>query len=315
MRMLVTGAAGFIGSHLCERLVCDGHEVVGLDRFSPFYDRATKFANLSGLHGAPGFELRQADLIEADPHELLDGIDGVFHLAGQPGVRPSWGQDFEDYLHDNVLASQRLLEALRVRSLPAVLASSSSVYGNAAHLPVGEGEALQPLSPYGVTKQAMEQLAAAYCSQYGLRVVILRYFTVFGPRQRPDMAFHRFIRAALNGEQVQVLGSGRQSRDFTYVADAVDATVKALGAPGGSCYNIGGGHPTSLNEVLATIRELTGTALEVDRGAVAIGDVAHTWADTSAAQRELGWKPSVDLRAGLQAQLAWHQAAQPACRR
>jgi UDP-glucuronate 4-epimerase len=305
-RYLVTGAAGFIGSHLCERLLIEGHLVRGIDRFSPYYGRGHKEANISACIGHPAFELLEADLADANLDDLLGGVDGVFHLAAQPGVRASWGDGFVDYVRDNIVATQRLFDGLCRYEMPAVVASSSSVYGDADLLPVGEdGSPLKPASPYGLTKLAIEHLARIYVEQHGIHVVCLRYFTVYGPRQRPDMAFTRFVTAALSGRSIRLLGDGTQSRDFSYVADVVDATVRALNAPAGRIYNVGGGQPISLNDVIEIIEELVGCALSVERGPSALGDVRHTWADTSRARSELGWLPLGDLRDGLAAQVEW----------
>jgi UDP-glucuronate 4-epimerase len=312
--LLVTGAAGFIGSHLCERLVADGDQVVGVDCFSDYYDRTTKESNLAGLRSA-SFRLVEADLNEVSMISLLDGIDGVFHLAGQPGVRGSWGEGFGSYLRANVEATQRLLEAVRRRPVPVVLASSSSVYGNAERQPVSEDQPLQPVSPYGVTKLAAENLALVYAREHRLSVTALRYFTVYGPRQRPDMAFSLFLRAALSGDQIRVLGDGEQSRDFTFVTDAVDATVRALDAATPAVYNIGGGSVATVNHVLELIEDLTGQPISVERRERAAGDVAHTWADTSRARAALGWCPHTTLEDGLRAQAGWASSREPAARR
>lgn len=304
-RYLVTGAAGFIGSHLCERLLADGHWVRAVDRFSPYYQRSAKEANLRRCRLEPAFEMIESDLVEADIDALLRDVDGVFHLAAQPGVRPSWGDGFHDYVRDNVIATQRLLDALVRRPVPTAVASSSSVYGDAATFPASEASRLQPVSPYGLTKLSVEHLARIYVEQYGIHVVALRYFTVYGPRQRPDMAFTRFVRAALAGERLVVLGDGAQSRDFSYVDDVVDATIRSLHAPTGSVYNVGGGEPTSINHVIDALGEILGVSLSVERTGRALGDVHHTWADTSRARTELGWTPTTDLRTGLRAQVDW----------
>ena len=225
---LVTGAAGFIGSHLSERLLDDGVEVRGVDRFSDYYDVALKRANLALLESRPGFSFTEGDLNELDLAQLLDGVDVVFHLAAQPGVRASWGREFEIYLRDNLLATQRLLEESRSHELRRfVFASSSSIYGDAEHFPTKETDAPGPVSPYGVTKLAAEHLGRQYFKGFGVPTVALRYFTIFGPRQRPDMAFNRFISAGLDGEPIAVFGDGLQERDFTYVSDAVAATIAA----------------------------------------------------------------------------------------
>ena len=310
-RFLVTGAAGFIGSHLCERLLADGHLVRGVDRFSPFYDRAVKESNLAACGLCPGFELVEADLARADLEHLLADVQGVFHLAAQPGVRDSWGPSFTGYVSDNVVATQRLLEALSDHPVPMVMASSSSVYGDAETLPVPEGAELRPVSPYGLTKLTAEHLAAVYGAQRGTRVVTLRYFTVYGPRQRPDMAFTRLIGAAVAGEPLRILGDGAQSRDFTYVADAVDASVRGLDAPAGAVYNVGGGQPASLDTVLGILPRLLDRPLVVLREPAALGDVRHTWADTSRVRADLGWVPRTSLLDGLAAQVAWAEASAP----
>lgn len=302
---LVTGAAGFIGSHLAEALLAAGGSVVGVDCFSPYYPRAVKEANLSRLLGVPGFRFVQADLLEADPEVLVGDIGTVYHLAGQPGVRPSWGADFDSYARANVMATQRLLEIFAGRPLKRfVYASSSSVYGDAVRLPVSESELPRPLSPYGVTKLAAEHLCHLYGAAHGIPVVALRYFTVYGPRQRPDMAFHRFISAALGGEEISVNGDGGQTRDFTFVADAVRATILAGNSPAavGGTYNVAGGSRASVNEVLETLQGLVGGELTVKRGAAQVGDARHTWADTAAAERDLGFRPQVRLESGLRAQ-------------
>lgn len=308
MRLVVTGCAGFIGSHLCERLLSDGHTVTGVDSFTDYYDRDRKDHNISGAREWSTFRLVEADLVELDLEPLLASSDGVFHLAGQPGVRASWGAAFDTYLSRNVLATQRLFEAVRAEPTPVVLASSSSVYGLISGRPTGEDSPRTPVSPYGLTKLAAEHLARIYSHQYDVPVVCLRYFTVFGPRQRPDMAFSRFFQALSLGQPIQLLGDGRQSRDFTYVADIVDATVRALHAPRGSVYNVGGGAPVALQTAIDCIAELYGRRPPVMREDVAAGDVTHTWADATRARTELGWKPQVSLRDGLAEQLAWARA-------
>lgn len=311
MRVLVTGAAGFIGSHLCERLVAEGHDVRGLDGFTDYYDRGRKELYLQDLRSSERFELIEADLATAGLHAATEGVEAIFHLAAQPGVRGSWGASFDVYLRDNVLATQRLLEAMLPHRPRFVLASSSSVYGQADRLPVSEEDAARPISPYGVTKLAAEHLATLYRRAHELSVVTLRYFTVYGPRQRPDMALARFLEAAVRGVPLEVLGNGEQSRDFTFVGDAVDATVKALGAPSGSCYNVGGGSRATVNEVVAMVEELLGRRLEVHRRPAATGDALHTWADTTRIRQDLGWKPATGLREGLRLQVEWTIAGHP----
>ena len=305
---LVTGAAGFIGSHLCERLLDLGHRVVGVDSFTDYYPRPVKEANLAPLRGRAGFRLVEADLARADLAGLVGEADFVLHQAGQPGVRPSWGAHFDQYVTRNVLATQRLLEASRGsrRLRRLVFASSSSVYGQARELPLREESLPQPYSPYGVTKLAAEHLCRLYHQNFGVPTVALRYFTVYGPRQRPDMGFHRFIEAALAERPIAVYGDGEQTRDFTYVADAVEANLLALTAPvAGGLFNIGGGSRVSVNEILRTLEDVLGAAVRREAQPEQAGDVRHTWADTTRARDLLGFSPRVSLRTGLEQQAAW----------
>ena len=307
MKALVTGAAGFIGSHLSERLVASGVEVLGIDAFTDYYPRERKERNLAALRGQPGFRLVEGDLLKADLPSLLDGVSHVFHLAAQAGVRHSWGRDFRVYTVNNVEATQALLEAcVRQPIERLVYASSSSVYGDEVRLPMREDARPQPVSPYGVTKLAAEQLCYLYHVNYSVPTVSLRYFTVYGPRQRPDMGFHRFFRAALDDEPIPVFGDGRQTRDFTFVADAVAATVAAStrGVPG-AVYNIGGGSRVELLEVFEVIRRVTGHPLRLERTEAQRGDMRDTFADTTRARAELGFAPSVTLEQGLRAQYEW----------
>jgi nucleoside-diphosphate-sugar epimerase len=309
MRCFVTGVAGFIGSHLAERLIELGHEVVGLDRFTDYYPRATKEANLTKLRASTAFRLIEEDLATASLDALLDGAEVVFHQAAQPGVRASWGQTFDAYTRDNILATQRLLEAVKGRASVRrfVYASSSSVYGDTADLPMREASLPRPYSPYGVTKLAAEHLCELYRNNFGVPTVSLRYFTVYGPRQRPDMGFNKFIRATLRGDAIPVFGDGEQTRDFTFVADAVDANIASIeGNPG--VYNIGGGSRVTLKQVFATLGEVIGYEPILNHVEPQAGDVRHTWADTSAARDGLGFSPKIALREGLEAQVAWHKA-------
>jgi len=311
MKALVTGAAGFIGSHLAGRLLDRGAAVVGLDCFTDYYARPLKERNLEACRRRPGFRFVDARLQDADLPALLDGVTHVFHLAAQAGVRRSWGRDFAVYTTHNIDATQRLLEACVGRALERVVyASSSSVYGDAAAVPMREDVRVQPVSPYGVTKLAAELLCHLYAVNHGVPATSLRYFTVYGPRQRPDMAFHRFLRAALEGDPIQVFGDGGQTRDFTYVDDAVAATIAASerGSVGG-VYNIGGGSRVSVSEVLDIVGRVTGRTLRIEHGAPQKGDMRDTWADTSRARTELGFSPAVKLEDGLTEEYRWLTAA------
>src|SRR6266511_2455901 len=309
MKVMVTGAAGFIGSHLVESLLDDGHEVVGLDCFVDYYPRAAKEGNLERARDHSAFRFVEGRLQDLDLAPLLEGASEVYHLAAQAGVRSSWGRDFALYSDHNVLATQRVLEAAVAAGRPRVVyASSSSVYGDAKPLPLREDTPCQPISPYGVTKLAGEHLAVLYHRNHGLAATSLRYFTVYGPRQRPDMAFHRFLKAAHYGEPIVLYGDGEQTRDFTFVLDAAAATAQAgrAGVPG-RVYNIGGGSRVSVNHVLTLIERLVGKPLQVRREAPQKGDMRDTYADTSLAQADLGFRPQTALEAGLAAEYAWLQ--------
>lgn len=311
LRALVTGAAGFIGSHLCERLLRDGAEIQAVDRLSDYYDPEIKRSNLADLDGEEGFSFIEGDLNELDLESLMAGVEVVFHLAAQPGVRASWGPDFDVYVSDNVLATQRLLEVSRDRQLRRfVFASSSSIYGDAERFPVKESDTPAPISPYGFTKLAGEHLCGQYFQRFGVPTVALRYFTIFGPRQRPDMAFSRFVRAGLDREPIEVFGDGLQERDFTYVADAVDATVAAgeRGTPGAT-YNVSGGNAATVAEVIETLGRLLGEELTVDHRPVVVGDARKTSADTSSAREDLGYRPGVTLEEGLRMQMLERRVA------
>lgn len=309
MRCLVTGVAGFVGSHLAERLLAEGHEVLGVDAFIPYYPRALKEANLRGLRQDGRFTLVETDLATAELTPLLEGRDWVFHQAAQAGVRASWGQNFEVYTSCNITATQRLLEAAtRSPELKRlVYASSSSVYGDTTALPVTEQTLTQPVSPYGVTKLAAEHLCTLYWHNHRVPVVSLRYFTVYGPRHRPDMSFHIFGKALIQGNEIVVFGDGRQTRDFTYVADIVEANLRAAQTPGveGHVFNVAGGSRVSLREAIETLEGLSGRRAQLRHVEVALGDVRDTYADTSLAQRLLGYTPRVALREGLAAELAY----------
>jgi UDP-glucuronate 4-epimerase len=309
-RYLVTGCAGFIGSHLTDALVQRGHEVIGVDAFTDYYPRPQKESNLEKARGAAGLSLVEVDLSEGALEPLLENVDGIFHLAAQPGVRGSWGATFAHYVRDNILATQRLFEAAASRGVRIVMSSTSSVYGNAETYPTREEAIPRPVSPYGVTKLACESLARAYTESFALEVVLLRYFTVYGPRQRPDMAFARIISALLSGHPFSVYGSGEQSRDFTFVDDAVEATIAAMErGPDALVYNVGGGSETTLNGAIALCETFAGTRLDVVNEPVARGDVRRTGADTTLIRSQLGWRPKTSLAEGLAAQLAAARAA------
>jgi len=307
LKALVTGAAGFIGSHLTAALLDEGAEVVGLDAFTDYYPRAIKEANLDVNRHRTGFQFVEGGIQDVDLSSLLQGITDVFHLAAQAGVRRSWGRDFRVYTDNNVDASQQLLEACVGRPLSRfVYASSSSVYGDAAAIPMREDALPQPVSPYGVTKLAAEQLCYLYFVNHAVPAVSVRYFTVYGPRQRPDMAFHRFLRAAITGEPIVLYGDGEQTRDFTFVADAVAATIAAakVGVPG-RAYNIGGGSRVTVNQVLEIVQRLVGRQVIVRREPAQKGDMRDTYADTAMARRDLGFIPRVRLEQGLESEYRW----------
>jgi UDP-glucose 4-epimerase len=307
VKALVTGAAGFIGSHLCERLLERGADVVGLDCFTDYYPRPVKEANLRHNLGRPRFRFVEGRIQDADLAGLLEGVSHVFHLAAQAGVRKSWGRDFKVYTENNVEASQQLLEACVGRPLHRfVYASSSSLYGDNVPIPMREDALPQPVSPYGVTKLAAEQLCYLYFVNHGVPATSVRYFTVYGPRQRPDMAFNRFIKAALAGQPITLYGDGEQTRDFTYVDDAVAATIAAgeRGVPG-RVYNIGGGSRVTVNHVLDVIGRLAGKPLDVRREPAQKGDMRDTYADTTLARADLGFSPQVSLEQGIEAEYRW----------
>jgi UDP-glucuronate 4-epimerase len=296
-RFLVTGAAGFVGSHLAESLAAAGHDVAGVDAFNDYYDPAEKERNAAGI------DVRRLDLAR-EPLDL-DGLDGVFHLAGQPGAR-SFGGVFPVYLERNVLASQRVFEAAAAAGVRVVFSSSSSIYGDAARYPTPEETPPLPRSPYAITKLSCEHLARAYARDFGLDVVVLRYFTVYGPRQRPDMFMRRVCERLADGGRFELYGSGGQSRSFTYVGDAVAATALAMeqAAPG-SLYNVGGGEEASVRDAIALLERVAGRRLDVRRLEAAKGDVPRTKADVSRIGRDLGWAPTTSLEEGLSAMWAW----------
>lgn len=308
MLALVTGAAGFVGSHLCEHLLAAGDKVRGVDAFTDFYPRWRKDENLSALHGREGFRLIEDDLVEMPLNPLLDGVDVVYHLAGQPGVRTSWGRDFPAYVRHNVLATQRLLEACR-RSPPRklVYASSSSIYGLAESFPTTESNRPSPVSPYGVTKLAAEHLCDVYQANFSVPTVSLRLFSVYGPRQRPDMALARLVACAVGGGAFELYGDGEQTRDFTFVGDVVRAMREAATSEWSGVANIGGGTQLSMNQAVAMVSSICGP-VDVTRQRPVAGDARHTRADTRVAAEALGYQPRTTLLAGVQAMVDWERA-------
>lgn len=311
MRALVTGCAGFIGSHLTEALLGDGHDVLGVDCFNDNYGRRAKLSNLAHAQSWDAFEFTPIDLSRGHLEDIVEACDVVFHLAAEPGVRASWNDRFETYVRNNVIATQHLLEAARRwPEKRLVYASSSSVYGQAERLPTSEDVLPKPFSPYGTTKLAAEHLWSMYRENFGVDAISLRYFSVYGPRQRPDMAFNNFCRAAVAEHPITVFGDGRQTRDFTFVQDVVSATREAAARPGlGGVYNIGGGSRVSLRWALGVIEDLAGRRLDVRYVEMQKGDVRDTGADTGAASRDLGFTPSTSMREGLEAQFAWTAGA------
>lgn len=307
MRALVTGTAGFIGSHLSECLIEKGYHVVGIDSFVDYYPRSMKEANIEALKANDRFDFLETELQKADLGTLLEGVDLVFHQSAQAGVRASWGKSFEIYSDNNILATQVLLEHCKGKPIKKfVYASSSSIYGDTTDLPMTESSLPKPVSPYGVSKLAAEHLCWLYHKNFGVPAVSLRYFTVFGPRQRPDMAFHRFFRWAIEGSPLKVYGDGEQTRDFTYVRDIVEANwLASQKASPGDIFNIGGGSRISLNGVIEIIKRIVGKDLEIDNQHGQKGDVRHTSADMTRAKHVLGYQPTVSLEEGLKAEYEW----------
>lgn len=308
--VLVTGAAGFIGSHTCERLLAMGRNVVGVDSFTDYYSRDIKEKNLSTFDGNPRFTLHELDLADvttAGALDLLDGVDTVIHLAAQPGVRGSWGHQFGTYLRNNVQVTQTLLEASKAADITAfVYASSSSVYGDTDVLPMREDAICRPYSPYGVTKLAGENLCHLYHRNFGVPTVSLRFFTVYGPRQRPDMAFHKFCKAIVDGSPIQVFGDGAQTRDFTFVSDIVSGIVSAESAPPGTIANLGGGSRVTVLQTLEALFEVAGVRVPIDLVNTSPGDVRDTSADLAAAKRAIDYAPQVPLPQGLAEEFRWY---------
>lgn len=312
MRCLVTGVAGFVGSHLAERLLAEGHEVCGIDAFIDYYPREIKENNIADIRSWKRFSFIESDLLLLDLEHLLEGIEVIFHQAAQAGVRASWGKEFQRYTDCNILATQRLLEAaMHTKTLQRfVYASSSSVYGNSNVLPVTENVIPQPVSPYGVSKLAAEHLCTLYYRNFGVPTVSLRYFTVYGPRQRPDMAFNRFCNAITRHQPIHIFGDGTQTRDFTYIADIVEANIRAASSSNaaGEVMNIAGGSRVTMLEVVETLREISGSEVDVVFENKQHGDVDHTFADTHLAEQALGYHPQVALHEGLAKEFEYFKA-------
>jgi nucleoside-diphosphate-sugar epimerase len=307
MNCLVTGSAGFIGSRLCGRLHEEGYTVTGIDCFTDYYPRFIKEKNLKPLLKLDRFRFLENDINRMDVSRIISQTDAVFHLAAQAGVRTSWGQKFSDYTCNNIETTQKILEACKTHPVQKlVYASSSSVYGDCPDLPMRESSRLFPYSPYGVTKLAAEHLCSLYYRNYGVPTVSLRFFTVFGPGQRPDMAFHKFLKAAAEKKSITVYGDGEQTRDFTYISDVIDANIRAMekGKPG-EIYNIGGGHNRKLNDIFPILNQVTGEKLEIKYSESQRGDVPHTSADISKAEAHLGYNPRTRLEDGLRKEWQW----------
>lgn len=307
MKCLVTGAAGFIGSHLCRRLLSDGIDVLGIDCFTDYYARELKERNLNPLLPHDRFHFMDRDILELELRPLIESVDAVYHMAAQAGVRASWGEQFSVYTQNNIDATQKLLEASKGVSLQKfVYASSSSVYGSCPELPMREASPLCPYSPYGVSKLAAEHLCGLYFQNFGVPAVSLRFFTVYGPGQRPDMAFHKFLKAAAQDAVLPVYGDGTQTRDFTYIDDIIDGIIGAYerGTPG-EVYNLGGGNQKELNSVFPILERITGRPLKLKRVGHQKGDVPHTFASIEKARAELGFSPGVSLEEGLNDEWRW----------
>lgn len=312
LKALISGVAGFIGSHLAEYLVKEGFEVIGVDCFEDYYSRWMKEKNLENLLKSSKFTFIKANLLSDTLFTLpsmlsnLNEVDYIFHQAAQAGVRESWGKNFQVYTNNNVLATQKILEVAKGLSIKKfIYASSSSVYGDTESLPTKEETATRPLSPYGVSKLAGENLCQLYWKNFNVPVICLRYFTVYGPRQRPDMAFHRFIKGVLGNEKIHIYGDGEQTRDFTYVLDIVKANLLALKASPGQIFNIGGGNRINLLDSLSLIERLTGKKAKVEKVNIQKGDVRNTWADIEKATTILGYKPEISLEEGVKKEILW----------
>ena len=308
MRAVVTGAAGFIGSQICERLIKEKFLVTGLDCFTGYYPKKTKQNNLRALHKEKNFTFLEANILKVDLKKMLANTDYIFHFAAQTGVRSSWGRDFKSYADNNILGVQRLLEAVKEngRLKKIIFASSSSVYGDAKDLPVKEITAASPVSPYGVTKLAAEKLFYLYGKSHNIPYIILRFFTVYGPRQRPDMAFNIFISKMLAGEKLPVFAGGKSTRDFTYVEDIINCCLLAAkSSHTGEVFNAGGGNRINLLEVIKKLEKFTGKKAKLNLARAQLGDVKDTWADISKAKRLLGYKPVFEIDFGLKKEVVW----------
>ncbi|PWT90135.1 MAG: UDP-glucose 4-epimerase [Acidobacteria bacterium] len=307
MKCIVTGAAGFIGSHLTERLLEQGHQVVGIDSFLDYYPRRIKDMNLSAVRQNPAFQFIDSNILDLNWSDLLKEGDTVFHLAAQAGVRASWGKSFLIYTRNNIEATQIMLEASKNKGLKKfVYASTSSVYGDTEDIPMHEESILKPVSPYGVTKLAAEGLCYLYWKNFNVPCTSLRYFTVYGPRQRPDMAFYKFLLAQLEGRSITIFEDGNQTRDFTFVYDIVTGTLAAsTQGHGGKTYNLGGGSRITVNEVLQIMSEVTGKPLDVRYAEKQKGDMRHTFASTEQAKTDLNYIPSVSVKEGITQEFEW----------
>src|SRR3989304_5529987 len=307
MNILVTGVAGFIGSHLAERLLREGFQVIGVDSFLDYYPKKIKENNLKGLVDNNRFTFIESNIFELNLKEILKKVDAIFHQAAIPGVRASWGKEFNKYVENNILGTQVLLEACKDAKISKfIYASSSSVYGDADELPIKETSATKPVSPYGVSKLDGEHLAVLYFKGYDIPTVSLRYFTVYGPRQRPDMGFHKFITAILLGREIEIYGTGEQTRDFTFIDDVVEANLQAfIEGKNGDVYNVGGGSRISLIKAIKIIEEIAGRKATLKYVEPQRGDAQHTYADISKAKKDFDYTPKVDIYEGLKRHYEW----------